>query len=277
MKYLKLFEKQTDYQSFVESDSFVTPNVSFAKEENIVFFNPYEEPEKPSIPNNVIMYNASEKLTETKSTSVSGLHTNAFNTTIVSHDFVDGVGTVVFEEDVTSIGYCALYQCPSLTSIVIPGSVTSIGEMAFTYCEGLTSIVIPDSVTSIGDYAFEGCSSLSSVTIGSGVTSIGNYAFVGCSITSITIPDSVTSIGSGAFGSCSSLSSVTIGSGVTSIGEKAFDTSWELHEITYNGYMSQWENINNANWNVASVIECVNCIDGVIPVISSDEDYNENY
>lgn len=40
MKYLKSFNKESDYQSFTESDDFVTPNVSFAKEENKVFYNP---------------------------------------------------------------------------------------------------------------------------------------------------------------------------------------------------------------------------------------------
>lgn len=39
MKYLRLFEKQTDYQSFIESDNFVTPNVSFVQDENMVFYN----------------------------------------------------------------------------------------------------------------------------------------------------------------------------------------------------------------------------------------------
>jgi hypothetical protein len=40
MKYLKLFQKESDYQSFTENDDFVTPNVSFAQEENKVFYNP---------------------------------------------------------------------------------------------------------------------------------------------------------------------------------------------------------------------------------------------
>lgn len=39
MKYLKLFEKQTDYQSFIESDDFITPNVSFVTEEKHSFLS----------------------------------------------------------------------------------------------------------------------------------------------------------------------------------------------------------------------------------------------
>ena len=50
---------------------------------------------------------------------------------------------------VTSIGYCAFYDCTGLTSITIPDSVDSIGESTFEGCSALTKITIPDSVTSI--------------------------------------------------------------------------------------------------------------------------------
>ena len=82
---------------------------------------------------------------------------------------------------VISIGYCAFYDCSSLTSVTIPESVISIGDYAFYACWDLTSITIPEGVTSIGDYAFSGCSSLTSITIPESVTSIGDYAFSGCS------------------------------------------------------------------------------------------------
>lgn len=97
------------------------------------------------------------------------------------YEFANGVGTITFEEDVTSIGEKAFYYCSRLTSINIPDTVTSIGKNAFSNCSGLASIVIPDSVTSIVDYAFRACSGLTSVTFGSGVTSIGFSAFLDCS------------------------------------------------------------------------------------------------
>lgn len=90
---------------------------------------------------------------------------------------------------VTSIGFGALHNCSSLTSITIPESVTSIGDFAFDGCSGLTSITIPNSVTSIGEYAFYECSSLTSITIPNSVTSIGDGAFYECSkLKSITVP-----------------------------------------------------------------------------------------
>ena len=118
---------------------------------------------------------------------------------------------------VTSIGFCAFYNCDNLTSVTIPNSVTTIGYSAFSSCSKLSSVhildiaawcqisfgntsanplicahnlylngdivtdlVIPNSVTSIGDYTFEYCTSLTSVTIPNGVTSIGNRAFSCC-------------------------------------------------------------------------------------------------
>ena len=143
------------------------------------------------------------------------------------------IETVTIENDVTSIGDFAFYDCTALSSVTIGDSVTSIGMGAFWKCTRLTSVTIPDSVTGIGEIAFRNCTSLASVTIGDGVTSIGEWAFSGCtSLTSVTIPDSVKSIGSTAFYDCTALSSVTIGDGVTSIGGRAFEDCKSLTSVT---------------------------------------------
>ena len=104
-----------------------------------------------------------------------------------SNTLIAGCQNTIIPNSVTSIGYCAFYDCESLTSIQIPNSVTSIGERAFGDCTSLTSIVIPNSVTSIGDYAFAFCDSMKSIQIGNSVTSIGKAAFYGCDrLTKIT-------------------------------------------------------------------------------------------
>ena len=88
---------------------------------------------------------------------------------------------------VTSISYCAFFNCDSLTSVEIGDGVTSIDYGAFANCDSLTSVVIGDGVTSIGEKAFAYCDSLTSVVIPDSVTSIGNWAFDDCSsLTSIT-------------------------------------------------------------------------------------------
>lgn len=219
-----------------------------------------------SIPNNVIQYEAPTKLTETTSYNSGGLHTNKFGTTMVSHTFVDGVGTIEFEDDVTTFDSYAFYNCSGLISVTIPNSVTSIGTSTFSGCRSLTNIIIPNNVTSIGGGAFDTCSNLTSIVVDSdntiydsrencnaiietasnllirgcentvipnSVTSIRMGAFTACvNLTSITIPNSVTSIGDGAFAACGSLTSIIIPDSVTSIGASTFAACSSLTNVT---------------------------------------------
>ena len=241
MKYLKLFKTLTERFAFIfTADN--TPNVNYCEEDITII---YKEQMEHS-PNNVITYYASSKLSETTSGKNSGLYTNAFNTSIQSHEFSDGKGTITFNDDVTHIGDYAFNGCSSLTSIDIPNSVTSIGNSAFINCSGLTS-----------------------VTIGSGVTNIGISAFYGCSgLTSVTIPDSVTSIGSSAFNSCTKLTSVTIPNSVTSIGNSAFENCSNLTSVNYDGTTTQWTAISKgSDWNKGIPSNCtVHCTDGDIAI-----------
>ena len=242
MNYLKLFQTNAEKKTFIfTADN--TPNVSYCKEDNTIQYTAHIEPSKP---NNIIIYQASSKLSETTSEKNPGLRTDAFNTTIQSHEFSDGKGTVTFNDVVTYIGDSAFQHCSGLTSIDIPNSVTSIGNAAFYRCSGLTSIDIPNGVTSIGDSAFSGCSGLTSIDIPNGVTSIGNFAFQYCSgLTSIDIPNSVTSIGDSAFSGCSGLTSVN-----------------------YDGTTTQWVAITKgSNWKYEVPSNCmVHCTDGDIAI-----------
>ncbi|MBQ3605109.1 MAG: leucine-rich repeat domain-containing protein [Muribaculaceae bacterium] len=134
---------------------------------------------------------------------------------------------------VTTIDEQAFYECPGLTSVIIPNSVSIIGEHVFSGCTGLTSITIPNSVSTIGKYAFSGCTGMTSVTIGNSVSIIGEYVFSGCTgLTSITIPNSVTTIGEYAFGGCKGLTSITIPNSVTTIDNQAFAGCTGLTSVT---------------------------------------------
>lgn len=182
---------------------------------------------------NVITYMATEKLPEVNETYDYGLHTNAFNVSITNHTFGDGIGTITFAGEVTSIGTRAFYDCEGLTSITIPNSVTSIGESAFERCSSLTSINIPNSVTSMGESVFKSCKSLTSITIPNTVKRVDTEAFSCCSsLTSVYIPNSVTHIESEAFFGCHSLTSINIPNSVTWIAKSAFNSCSSLTSIT---------------------------------------------
>ena len=196
MNYLKLFQTNAEKKTFIFTED-NTPNVNYCKEDNTIQYKAHIE---HSQPNNIIIYQASSKLTETTSGKNPGLRTDAFNTSIQSHEFSDGKGTITFNGDVTRIGYQAFSGCSGLTSITIPNSVTYIYGYAFYRCSSLTSITIPNSVTKIGnanDYkgvsAFQYCSSLTSIDIPNSVTYICKYAFSSCSgLTSVNYDGTTT-------------------------------------------------------------------------------------
>ena len=271
MKYLKYFKTDVDYQNYFNSDDFVTPNVSYVEDTNIVYYKPI----KRATSTIFATYSATDdnKLAIANTSNVKSLKVNGNNVSfgnayyfesngeyeveieliddsvITGAIYEDGfaLSSSMFWDSENDIGSC-------LTSIIIPNSVTSIGDDAFDSCSSLTSINIPDSVTSIGRRAFSYCSSLTSITIPNSVTSIGRRAFRNCSsLTSITIPNSVTSIGDGAFYGCGSLpvennlryvgtylvevadkslSTYTIKEGTKWIGEEAFDSCTGLTSIT---------------------------------------------
>ena len=184
---------------------------------------------------------------------------------------------------VTTIDFCAFYDCKSITSLSIPNTITIIDSLAFYGCSSLNSIVIPDSVAYIGDYAFIYCSSLVSIEVHKNnqnyksidgnlysedgkiliqyavgkedtsfelpfsVVSISDYAFCGCtSLSDVVIENFVTSIGDLAFYSCTNLTSVSIGNSVTSIGVRAFDNCGSLTSIEVNAGNQYYQSINGS-------------------------------
>lgn len=93
--------------------------------------------------NNIIRYTAPSKLDEVTSSQygqASGLHTYAFNTSIKSHIFEYGNGTIIFNGDVTRIEREAFYHCGNMNTITIPKSVKSIALSAFDGCQNLGEI-----------------------------------------------------------------------------------------------------------------------------------------
>ena len=175
----------------------------------------YVDDFKENCDGNAITYTSSED------TIVSIRILDAFDATIVSNTYEDGIGTIIFDAPLTSIGDGAFNGCASLSSITIPKTVKKIGVAVFEDCDALTSITVANGntiydsrdncnaiITIADNELVAGCQS---TVIPNGVTSIGTGAFRGCdSLIKITIPESVTSIEAYAFAKCESLDSIYV-------------------------------------------------------------------
>ena len=73
--------------------------------------------------------------TSTDGNIVEPSHIQAFEgLKIISNDYENGVGTITFSDDITTIGWCAFQGCTTLASIKLPESVTTIKGKAFQGC-----------------------------------------------------------------------------------------------------------------------------------------------
>lgn len=104
----------------------------------------------------------------------------AFNADVISHEYINGQGVIVFDAPITRVGYEAFADCSRLYTIKLPSTVTEIEDKAFINCSKLSSINIPSEVEKIGREAFYNCSKLETIKIPAAVTSIGSNAFSQC-------------------------------------------------------------------------------------------------
>jgi hypothetical protein len=216
---------------------------------------------------------------------------DVFGVGIVSNEYAEGEGVIVFDGPVTDIGENAFAYCSNLASIELPESVTGIGDAAFFRCSSLVTITLPGDLLSIGRSAFKGCSSLEGIVIPGSVTSIGEETFIGCdALSSIVvkagnkvydsrdrcnaiietatntlvfgcatteIPSGVTKIGDYAFQECTNLTYIYIPNGVKSIGKSAFagcsglDHVGMENSVTHIGYGAFMECTNLSSMGVS--------------------------
>lgn len=210
----KIFIKETDQPLTIERNRVSTMAAVEVK------------PADPLDPNKVIYYTTSDKSTIIPAEGAD------FGANIVSNEYIDLKGVMVFDGDVTQIGSHAFEHCDKLTGITIPESVEIIGNNAFNDCENLVGITIPDGITKINDYAFAACGSFTSIVIPEGVKSIGTAAFDGCyNLTDIELPSSLEFIGVGAFGGCFKITNIVIPQQVTVIAPNAFEGCTALTSI----------------------------------------------
>ena len=199
MKYLKKFETNAEYETYKDSEDYITPNVSYCVEQTEVHYEKYTpQPETRIV--------ATFNVTDTSNpTNIVGYdeRSGEYFTSPFSEIEIDGV----LQNEV--IGY---YQFDTEGEHIVKYTLdddTLVPQGTFFSTYNLTTISIPSGVTSIGMNAFYQCNGLHSVSLPSTLVELGNSAFISCtSLVSVTIPDSVNTIGT-SFQNCTGLTSIT--------------------------------------------------------------------
>ena len=170
-----------------------------------------------------------------------------------------GFSEVIIDNNVTSVGCYAFYDCNNLTKVTIGERVERIRYDAFAQCDNLKEVTIPVSVKSIESSAFDYCTNLDtayyggtesdwwaisfssrgsnpvhhggdlyikgevvkSMTVPSAITSLG-YQLSGISFEEVTLHNDITEITNEAFRDCDALKSVTIPDKVAEIKSNTF-------------------------------------------------------
>ena len=172
MKFLKKFETHSAYNTYINGQDKILPNVSYCKNENELHYNPWTDPKL------VCKYNITDTSSVTTLRTVYGNETFKsmeidgvlLDNMVTSYQFdTTGEHIVKYELlDETTLGNNSspiFNQISTVTSVSIPSSVTSISSAAFQNCTGLTSVTIPSNVNDLWNYTFYGCSNLTSITI----------------------------------------------------------------------------------------------------------------
>ena len=181
-------------------------------------------------PDNIIYYTSKD------GNVVKPFNESAFGTKIISNEYSEKMGRIIFDDPVTSIGRNAFYQNKTLKTIDLPRTVSSIGDNAFNNCVQLNAIYIPESVASIGIAAFKQYYSLSEVDLPSKITAIEKETFEACwSLSNVKIPKSVKSIGELAFFADESIKAMDLPQGLQTIGRAAFGSCNKITDIVIPG------------------------------------------
>lgn len=154
------------------------------------------------------------------------------NFNILSHTYLDGRGTIVFDGNILQVEKNAFANSSYLVSMSLPDGITAIGTAAFANCLKLEEINIPEQTELISQEAFKGCAALTALTVPDNCK-LGDRAFEGSGLESFMFPNrnEQHSVVSGLFYGCKNLKSVQLPEGVQSIGESAFSGCAGLRTI----------------------------------------------
>lgn len=172
----------------------------------------------------------------------------------------DSITSVHIPSSVTSIGYCAFYECDNITDIFYHGDASNLKSMIHDYYwsrnqgtlhvdsgtvldSGSCGDNVTYSLTVDGIMTIEGSGAIwnydgdenyapwlylrgyiKDLRISDGITSIGKMTFCECrNLSNVSLPNSLQAIGNDAFSRCSALKNITFPNHLTYIGENAFE------------------------------------------------------
>ena len=98
-------------------------------------------------------------------------------------------GKLVIPEDVTSLYWICMAECPNITEVILPSKLETIGVQAFLNCTSLTELILPSKLETIGSQAFQNCTSLKDITIPNRITEMETDAFDGTELVKGAYPD----------------------------------------------------------------------------------------
>jgi hypothetical protein len=161
------------------------------------------------------------------------------NNSIISNTYENGIGKIVFENDLVSVwknafdysASSAIQNFCKLTLVRLPDSIKSIKEKAFYNQKELTSINIPYGVEYIDIGGFTNCG-LTSIDIPNTVKYLYGTTFSNCdNLTKLVLPDSIISVGSGICFVCENLKYIRLSENITSLGQQSFFGCDNLNSI----------------------------------------------
>ena len=206
-KHLKKFDTHTEYETYIEGENVILPNVSYCDDNKDVHYNPI--PPKATVRLTFTVSEPSrERISIAGDLSTFGGSTDADGLSKVETMRVDGV-EVDMETAVTKENNLDMY------GVVIDGyfyDFTESGQHTIEYI--LNDMTVNEGICcAIGNFTYQGLpftSKISNASVKINADEIEGFSFAySSSIESVTIGNSVTSIGDGAFYNCSSLASIT--------------------------------------------------------------------
>lgn len=150
--------------------------------------------------------------------------------------------SVVFGQNIKSIGNSAFYGCQQLESITLNSNLETLSSSTFENCYKLASVNLQDTkVTAIPSDCFYRCG-LTEINIPATITEVGSYAFYGCdsalviTVDCATIPESCFQPNNS---DKSKLTTINIGKNVKSIGNSAFYNQRHINAVNIDPEVSE--------------------------------------